>query len=119
MDYSLRIAIFLVALLIFFVIAFLLRKGRIPVKFSLLWLIVVISLSLVAIIPDFLLIFMNILGFQTLSNMLIGVLFLVLFFITVSLTVIVSGQKTKIQLLIQELSLLKREVHESDNEDGK
>ena len=44
-------------------------------------------------------------------NMVTGVLFVILLFITISLTVIVSGQKKKITLLIQEVSILKNEIN--------
>ncbi|WP_443668457.1 DUF2304 family protein [Holdemanella porci] len=43
--------------------------------------------------------------------MVTGVLFVILLFITISLTVIVSGQKKKITLLIQEVSILKNEIN--------
>lgn len=114
MEESLRIVVGIAALVIFFSILQLLRKGRIPVKFSLLWGVVVIALLLVAIIPNSLISFMRILGFQTLSNLIVGLLFLILFFMTISLTVIISGQKTKINLLIQELSMLKKKIDEND-----
>ena len=35
------------------------------------------------------------LGFQTISNLVVGVFIVILFFITISLTVIVSAQKKK------------------------
>ena len=45
------------------------------------------------------------------SNMLIGILIAMLIFITISLTIIVSGQKYRITLLTQELSMLKEKVN--------
>ena len=51
------------------------------------------------------------LGFQTISNLVVGVFIVILFFITISLTVIVSAQKKKITLLIQEVSILKEVVN--------
>jgi hypothetical protein len=44
--------------------------------------------------------------------MVTGVLFVILLFITISLTVIVSGQKKKITLLVQEVSILKNRVND-------
>ena len=61
-------------------------------------------------LPNALIKIANLVGFQTVSNMVIGVLLVILFFITMSLTVIVSAQKRKITLLVQEISLLKSEI---------
>ena len=67
-------------------------------------------LIILAIWPNSLIVLANLVGFQTVSNMVIGVLLVILFFITMSLTVIVSAQKRKITLLVQEISLLKSEI---------
>ena len=48
--------------------------------------------------------------------MVIGVFIVILIFITMSLTVIVSTQKNKINLLIQEVSMLKQEIKDKANE---
>lgn len=110
MEGSLRLAIFLVALILFIFVMYLLRKGRLPIKFALLWLIAILLLFIVAIFPDMLMWLMRLIGFVTLSNMIIGILFVILIFITISLTVIISGQREKIRILIQEVSILKEEV---------
>ena len=49
-------------------------------------------------------------GFQTMSNMVIGIILVLLTFLTMALTIIVSGQKKKTTLLIQEISILKSEI---------
>ena len=113
MESSLRLAIFLVAVVILLFVMYLLRKGRLPIKFALLWLIAIVLLLIVALFPDMLLWLMNLIGFVTLSNMIIGILFVILIFITISLTVIISGQKEKIRILIQEVSILKEEVKQN------
>lgn len=113
MSVNLRIMIFLVALVLYCVVFTIFKRGRIPLKYSLVWLIPATLILFIAIIPDVLWKFTKMLGFQTTSNMVIGILFIILFFICISLTVIVSGQKTKITLLIQEISLLK-EKNEKD-----
>lgn len=50
--------------------------------------------------------------------MVTGVLFVILLFITISLTVIVSGQKKKITLLVQEVSILKNRVNDLEEKKG-
>lgn len=110
MTNDLRLSIILVAIILYLVIFMIFKKGRVPLKFALVWLIPTTIVLIVGIMPEFLIFFMNLLGFQTLSNMIIGLLFVILIFICIALTIIVSGQKTKITLLIQELSILKSKV---------
>lgn len=110
MPLNLRLGVLIIALVLAVVVIRILRKGRIPVKYSLLWGLGVLILLFLAIFPNALIKIANLVGFQTVSNMVIGVLLVILFFITMSLTVIVSAQKRKITLLVQEISLLKSEI---------
>jgi Uncharacterized conserved protein (DUF2304). len=111
---ELRFVILMVAIVILAIILQLLRRGRIPVKFTLLWLIADGILFLLAIFPFVLNIFTGIIGFQTTSNLVIGIFIVILLLVTIALTVIVAGQATKTQLLIQELSMLKQQYKESE-----
>ena len=107
MSSSLRLWVFIVALIIILVIVQILRKGRVPIKYSLLWFISASIIMLVAVFPNILNFMANLMGFKTISNMVIGIMLVILLFITMSLTIIVSGQNEKIKLLIQEMSILK------------
>ena len=107
MNLNTRIAILIVALLLTIVIIYVLKKDKLPVKYSLLWWLVVVILLFLSIFPNMFIWFTKLLGFQTISNMIIGIFILILLFITISLTIIVSGQRKKIALLIQEVSILK------------
>ena len=110
MPLNLRLGVLIIALVLAVVVIRILHKGRIPVKYYLLWGLGVLILLFLAIFPNVLIKIANLVGFQTVSNMVIGVLLVILFFITMSLTVIVSAQKRKITLLVQEISLLKSEI---------
>ena len=71
-------------LLIFLVTLQLLRRGRIPVKFSILWFIVAAILLVVGIFPNFIVLISTRIGFISMSNMLVGILiFLLLFLIKI------------------------------------
>lgn len=102
-------------LLLLFIILFLLKRGRIPVKFALLWIFISVILLLVGLFPEIISSVAGLLGFKTMSNMLIGILISMLIFITIALTIIVSGQKYRITLLTQELSMLKEKVNSLEN----
>lgn len=105
-------------LLIFLVTLQLLRRGRIPVKFSILWFIVAVILLVVGIFPNFIVLISTRIGFISMSNMLVGILIFLLFAMCIVLTVIVSGQATKITLLIQEVSMLKKKIVNEEKNNG-
>ena len=112
MPFNLRLAILLIAFVLALLVIFILKKDLIPVKFSLLWWLAIILLVFLSIFPDFVMYFVRLLGFQTTSNMVTGILIVILIFITISLTIIVSNQNKKISLLIQEISIIKSKLDE-------
>ena len=105
-------------LLIFLVTLQLLRRGRIPVKFSILWFIVAVILLVVGIFTNFIVLISTRICFISMSNMLVGILIFLLFAMCIALTVIVSGQATKITLLIQEVSMLKKKIVNEEKNNG-
>lgn len=115
MSANLRLIILLITTVIIFIILKILQKGRLPIKYSLVWFLSTVVMLLVAIFPEFLIMVANLLGFKTMSNMVIGVMIIILLFISMVLTIIVSGQKEKIKLLVQEVSLLKKGVDDCEN----
>lgn len=114
MASNLRICILLVAI---FIVGFsiqILKKGKAPVKYALLWFLSAIVILILALFPEVLGLVSLFLGFKTISNMVIGVFIIILLFIDIMLTIIVSGQKEKIILLIQEVSMLKEKVEKNE-----
>lgn len=97
--------IFLISVIIF--ILHLVKKEKIAIKYSFVWLIPFAILLIFVLIPGSLVWTTNLLGFQTASNMILTILVGLLLIISIALTVIVSSQKEQIRLLIQEVSLLK------------
>lgn len=110
MSFSLRLGLIIVSLLLLIVVITILKKGRMPVKYSLFWLLSAIIILLIGIIPDLFGAIAGIFGFNTMSNLVIGMFIFILLMITIFLTVIVSGQKKKNTLLIQEISMLKDQI---------
>lgn len=93
------------------IITLILKRGRIPMKFALVWYVPACLIILLAIFPGIFEFFAHLFGFQTISNLVAGFLFVILFLIIIALTVIIAGQTTKINLLIQEVSILKEKVN--------
>lgn len=109
MNDGLRLAVIVFALLLFILITYILKKGRIPIKYALVWYFADFIILMASVFPIFMTWFAHLIGFEMMSNMVLCILIIILIFITIVLTVIVAGQTTKIRLLIQEVSILKSE----------
>ena len=107
MGFNLKLSSIVFLLIVIFLVLFLVRKNKITIKYSLVWLFPCFILLIFILVPGFLTWTNDILGFQTASNMILSLLIAFLLMITIALTVIVSKQKEQIRLLIQEVSLLK------------
>lgn len=112
MQINLRIFLIIFSIVLMLLILRLISNKKIPIKYSLFWLIASILIFLVGLIPDFIGFFTRIIGFETTSNLVIGIILGVLLVITLLLTIIVSEHKKKINLLIQELSIIKGKINE-------
>lgn len=110
MSLNLQIVAIVFITLLLLTIFYILVKGRISVKYSLVWIFSCGVLLIFTIFPKLLGIITKLLGFNVGSNMVLASLIAVLMFINISLTVIISGQTKKINLLIQEISILKEKV---------
>ena len=66
-------------------------------------------LLLLILIPNLLNFLTHIMGISIASNFIFALIIAVLIFINISLTIIISGQNDKIRLLIQEVSLIKKD----------
>ena len=107
---SLRILLVLVAASLAVVTLRLVRNGRLPVRYSLPWLLASFILLLVGAVPEWIGIFTMLVGFETTSNLVIGIILAILLAMSLILTVIVSKQHKTIVVLVQELSLLRKSV---------
>jgi hypothetical protein len=110
MSNGLRILLIIVSLVLLIIVLRLIAKNKLPIKYSLFWIVSCITLLLVGIFPKVISFFKKVAGFETSSNLVIGIFLVILLGVTLLLTIIVSDQKKKITLLTQELSILKSKV---------
>ena len=89
-----------------FEILHLIRSSKISIKYSLTWLIMAVLLLLVGLFPNFISKVAAFFGFLP-THFVIGIIFTLLLMLTLSLTLIVTNQKTQINNLVQEISMLK------------
>ncbi len=111
MSLNLRFGLLVTSFLLLLIVLHFTIKGKIPIKYSLVWLLSILILLSTAIVPNILVIISKLIGFVTMSNMIIGMILVLLLLITFTLTMIVSGQQRKINLLIQEISILKATIN--------
>ena len=112
MSFNLQIVGILFLLAIILSLLYILRKGRIAIKYAIVWFFACIVLFIFILFPNIMTSIANLLGFEVGSNMIFAGLIAILCSINIVLTVIVSGQNAKIRLLIQEVSILKGEIHD-------
>ena len=101
-------------LIIIIFILYLIKKENVNIKYSLVWLLLFIILLICLFVPGLLNYITKVLGFQTASNMVLSLLIAVLVIINISNTIINSHQDKKIRLLIQEISILKKEIDKDE-----
>lgn len=111
-SFSLRVLLIVISLLLVTSTLHLVRAGMIPVRYSLSWIVSSAVLFFVGLIPNKIWLLTHLIGFETTSNMVIGVILFILLIVSLFMTMIVSQQHKTIILLIQEISLLKKTVDE-------
>lgn len=112
MSLSLTITLVFVSLFLIILITYFLKKGRIPEKYSLLWYCFSLMILLVGIFPKIFGFISMKLGFQVMSNLVVAIVVGLLLLLTMALTIMIAGQKKKTTLLIQEVSLLRKELED-------
>ena len=112
MSFNLQLFSSIFILVILFTIIYIVRKDKISVKYALVWLFAGVILFIFVLFPSIMNFISTLLGFEVGSNMIFAGLIAMLIFINIALTVIVSGQSSKIRLLIQEVSMLKGKIDE-------
>ncbi len=108
MSKSLIISLCIFSIIWFIVIFKLIKNNKLSVKYSMIWFFMAFVILLVGLTPRFMKFIASKIGFLTTSNLVISIILTVLIFVTLVLTIIVTNQRTLINKLIQEVSLLKQ-----------
>ena len=110
MSKSLVISLVIFSIIWFLIILKLIRHQKISIKYSMIWLFTSFIIFIVGVFPNIMGIFSNFFGFLTISNLVIGIILTLLLLITLILTIIVTNQKKQINVLIQEISIIKSKM---------
>lgn len=112
MTSTLRIAL-LIAIVIYYIIVInLLRKGKLSLRYSLIWLFMGICLALILIFPNILVEFSNLIGIVEPINGLFTVIIGFILMLLMLISSIVSKQSDKIKNLTQDNALLEKRIRE-------
>lgn len=118
-----RVILLVGILLYVLLIIYLMRKGRMSLKYSLMWFLTGLVLLICAIFPGLIGAVTSLLGIYSDANgvFFVGVCFILL--IILSLTSIVSGLSDRIRTLVQTQAMLEKRVRELEDKlssmDGK
>lgn len=112
MSINLRVFLIIVVISFILLIVHAIRKKRLLLKYSLLWLASAFVMLISILFPTFLKLLSDLLGIELVSNLVFLIGFFILLVLTFALTIIVSEQKRKIVLLIEEVAIIKKEIEE-------
>ena len=113
MSISLRILLGAIAVAFSVAVIRQVSRGHLRLKYALMWLVVALALVIGALFPGIVGALAHLLGFGLASNMVLLLGILVILCVCFALTMIVSWQARDIRTLIQHVSLLETELHES------
>ena len=110
---SLRLELYslITILAVILIIINILRKGRMNIKYSIVWLVAFGGLFICIIIPGLLPKITKLLGFGLASNMIIVAFIAILIFINISLTIIISGLNEKVRFMLRKEKYEERHDH--------
>ncbi|MFQ9902114.1 MAG: DUF2304 domain-containing protein [Ruthenibacterium sp.] len=111
-DLTLRLDLFLGAAVFLAVILWLLKKGRLTVRYSIIWLMAGGALLLFAVFPYIVLVLRDWLNMEMPVNVVFTLVLAFVLLLLLSLSTIVSGFAEKLKRLAQENALLEKRVRE-------
>lgn len=99
-------------------VIWLVSKGRLSLKYSLLWLALSIAMLLICLFSKQVGDFTYLLGFKVFSNFVFVVGLCFLLIVTLALSSIASKQAVAIKTLTQRLALAEKRIEELESKDG-
>ncbi len=105
MTTMLRVEMIIVAFAFVTIVFWAINKKKLLLKYSLIWLAISFATVVIAIFPQIAYWFSNLVGIETVSNLIYFLGIISLLIITFSLTVIVSRQSNRIKHLVQMVSI--------------
>ena len=115
MPNELRFILLIGSILYLFVIFFLLKKGKLNVQYSIIWLGLAFVFILFSAVPHIVYILRDILSIEVPVNLVFTMLFGFVLLLLLSLSIIVTGFANKIKRLTQTQALLEKRIRELEH----
>lgn len=112
MTSTLRFILFVAIVIFFLVVIYLLKKNRLTLRYTLLWLGMAFIMLLLVIFPQLLEIIRKVLGFESGMNALYVIAIGFAIILLMALTSIVSHQSDRIKELVQDNAMLEKRIRE-------
>lgn len=116
MSFRLHLSLIIGCLLVLIFIVSLIKRRKLEVKYSIIWIISAIILLLFAVIPDIVEFLTYLLGVQTDSNTVYLLIIVFLLLVSISATISISFMTKRIITLSQEIGILKSEMSRMQND---
>ncbi len=110
MSITLRVALIIITVIYLYLIISSVKKRKMQSSIAIFWIITGILLMVAILIPNFIELISNLLGFEQTSNMIFCLTIFIAFGLIFSLTMILTKQANRTILLIQEISILKAKI---------
>jgi len=109
-------AFMLLALALYFLILFqLLKKKRLNLRYTILWIFAGFLMLLVSLFPQILFAITDFIGIEVPSNALFALILFFIIIIMMTLTSIVSKQNEQLKRLTQTIALLEKRLREQES----
>ena len=112
MPLKLQISIAVILFIMIFIIANMVRKKKIDLRYALSWIVLVCLIFVLDLFPQIVFFLAALVGIKTPSNMVFFVGFILTVIMIYSLAVSVSHLSMKTKRLTQEMALLRKEMEE-------
>lgn len=112
MSFALQIVLLVLVFIFLLVIVHLLRKGKLSLKYSLIWIFSSIILLIMIIFPQLSIQVSKWVGVEVPSNFIFMIEGVFVLIILISLTLIVSNQTSRLTRLTQTIAILERRIRD-------
>lgn len=113
MPIQLSIALVIFAIILVIFTSFLLVRAKMPIKYFLIWYTFAVLILLIGLVPNIFSSIAGAFGFSTLANFMTAFILVILILLNIALTVMIASQRRRINLVSQELAILKKELNDA------
>ena len=112
MELPLRIALLIATLIYIYIVLKAVKHKKMQISFSIFWLFTGLVLIIALALPNLVENISTWLGFKLTANMIFFVTIFLSFYLIFNLNIMLSKENRKNTLLVQEISLLKKEIED-------